>query len=291
MDLTQYYNNLFFENASQSNQTFDRSYHQSYTNEVINHNDMCRGFNNSNVGLLSPDSAISSPPVSPALMTPCNQNTTYSNYQYDNCHMQYSQIYDHSMVSTSMAVSSVPASAMTASSMSSSMASTSPAVRNMSTSLEVSSPSATFQPSTLSYSTPSMNINSNYNQTSPLNYQYSSADKENCPPNSPNQNYSQVDSTVGQREFSPNLYSPKQNQNNSRKTPKIPPIEILQARRIAANMRERKRMNKINSGFHRLKRVLPGLDKNKDLSKFESLLLAQDYIKRLAAMLEYDLDH
>jgi hypothetical protein len=136
-----------------------------------------------------------------------------------------------------------------------------------------------------------MNINSNYNQTSPSNYQCSSADKENCPPTSPNQNYSQVDSTVGQSEFSPNLYSPKQNQSNSRKTPKIPPIEILQARRIAANMRERKRMNKINSGFHRLKRVLPGLDKNKDLSKFESLLLAQDYIKRLAAMLEYDLDH
>ena len=67
--------------------------------------------------------------------------------------------------------------------------------------------------------------------------------------------------------------------------PRIPPLEILQKRRLAANARERKRMNKINTAFERLKRVLPGLE-NKELSKFESLQLAQDYILHLAQILQ-----
>jgi hypothetical protein len=67
--------------------------------------------------------------------------------------------------------------------------------------------------------------------------------------------------------------------------PRIPPLAVLQKRRLAANARERKRMNKINTAFERLKRVLPGLE-NKELSKFESLQLAQDYILHLAQILE-----
>ena len=67
--------------------------------------------------------------------------------------------------------------------------------------------------------------------------------------------------------------------------PRIPPLAILQKRRLAANARERKRMNKINTAFERLKRVLPGLE-NKELSKFESLQLAQDYILHLAQILK-----
>ena len=70
------------------------------------------------------------------------------------------------------------------------------------------------------------------------------------------------------------------------KMPRIPSLEILQRRRLAANARERKRMNKINSAFDRLKNVLPGA-KEKELSKFESLQLAQDYIIRLAMSLQY----
>lgn len=70
------------------------------------------------------------------------------------------------------------------------------------------------------------------------------------------------------------------------KMPRIPSLEILQRRRLAANARERKRMNKINSAFDRLKRVLPGA-KEKELSKFESLQLAQDYIIRMAMFLNY----
>jgi hypothetical protein len=67
--------------------------------------------------------------------------------------------------------------------------------------------------------------------------------------------------------------------------PRIPPLAVLQKRRLAANARERKRMNKINTAFERLKRVLPGLE-NKELSKFESLQLAQDYILHLAQILQ-----
>jgi hypothetical protein len=67
--------------------------------------------------------------------------------------------------------------------------------------------------------------------------------------------------------------------------PRIPPLAVLQKRRLAANARERKRMNKINTAFERLKRVLPGLE-NKELSKFESLQLAQDYILHLAQILK-----
>ena len=71
--------------------------------------------------------------------------------------------------------------------------------------------------------------------------------------------------------------------------PRIPPLAVLQKRRLAANARERKRMNKINSAFERLKKVLPGLE-NKELSKFESLQLAQDYILHLATVLQYKID-
>ena len=67
--------------------------------------------------------------------------------------------------------------------------------------------------------------------------------------------------------------------------PYIPALEILQKRRLAANARERKRMNKINGAFERLKGVLPGLEKS-ELSKFESLQLAQNYILHLAALLD-----
>lgn len=95
-------------------------------------------------------------------------------------------------------------------------------------------------------------------------------------------------------------YSPTQRydqselESRSRRTregrlPRIPPLAVLQKRRLAANARERKRMNKINSAFERLKKVLPGLE-NKELSKFESLQLAQDYILHLATVLQYKID-
>ena len=75
--------------------------------------------------------------------------------------------------------------------------------------------------------------------------------------------------------------------NTGSKMPKIPPIEVLQQRRLAANARERKRANKINFAFNRLKKVLPGFT-DREISKFEAIQLARDYIGKLSKMLEED---
>ena len=69
--------------------------------------------------------------------------------------------------------------------------------------------------------------------------------------------------------------------------PKIPPIEVLQQRRLAANARERKRANKINFAFNRLRRVLPGFS-DREISKFEAIQLARNYIAQLTAVLQED---
>ena len=75
--------------------------------------------------------------------------------------------------------------------------------------------------------------------------------------------------------------------NSGPKLPKIPPIEVLQQRRLAANARERKRANKINFAFNRLRKVLPGFT-DREISKFEAIQLARDYIAQLSTMLEED---
>ena len=55
-------------------------------------------------------------------------------------------------------------------------------------------------------------------------------------------------------------------------------------KRLSANARERKRMNKINCGYDKLRRVLPGT--NEKLSKIEALQAAQSYILYLYQLLE-----
>ena len=47
-------------------------------------------------------------------------------------------------------------------------------------------------------------------------------------------------------------------------------------------------MNNINGAFDRLRKVLPGV-KDRDLSKFESLQMAQQYILELMEILQQDL--
>ena len=71
------------------------------------------------------------------------------------------------------------------------------------------------------------------------------------------------------------------------KLPRIPPLAVLQQRRLAANARERKRANKINFAFNRLRKVLPGFE-DREISKYEAIQLAQDYIKQLVEVLETD---
>ena len=55
-------------------------------------------------------------------------------------------------------------------------------------------------------------------------------------------------------------------------------------KRLSANARERKRMNRINCGYDKLRRVLPGT--NERLSKMEALQKAQSYIFYLHKLLE-----
>ena len=55
-------------------------------------------------------------------------------------------------------------------------------------------------------------------------------------------------------------------------------------KRLSANARERKRMNKINYGYDKLRRVLPGA--NEKFSKMEALQAAQSYILYLRKLLE-----
>ncbi|KAG5675269.1 hypothetical protein PVAND_005183 [Polypedilum vanderplanki] len=62
--------------------------------------------------------------------------------------------------------------------------------------------------------------------------------------------------------------------------------EILKRRRVAANARERRRMNNLNFAFDRLRDVLPNLGNDRKLSKFETLQMAQTYIAALNELLK-----
>jgi len=56
-------------------------------------------------------------------------------------------------------------------------------------------------------------------------------------------------------------------------------------RRLAANARERRRMNNLNEAFDRLRGVVPVADDDRKLSKFETLQMAQTYIVALHDLL------
>ncbi|KAL3219758.1 hypothetical protein MRX96_030192 [Rhipicephalus microplus] len=54
--------------------------------------------------------------------------------------------------------------------------------------------------------------------------------------------------------------------------------------RSAANVRERRRMHKLNSAFDELRKVVPSVSDRK-LSKYETLQIAQSYIMALKDLL------
>lgn len=58
-------------------------------------------------------------------------------------------------------------------------------------------------------------------------------------------------------------------------------LDEFKRRRLAANARERKRMNNLNDAFDRLREVVPSLGSDRKLSKFETLQMAQTYISAL----------
>ena len=64
------------------------------------------------------------------------------------------------------------------------------------------------------------------------------------------------------------------------------PDQVLKKRRLAANARERRRMDMLNKGFDRLRTVLPGLGPERQLSKYETLQMAQSYISELTELLK-----
>ncbi|CAL8355819.1 unnamed protein product [Merluccius merluccius] len=59
----------------------------------------------------------------------------------------------------------------------------------------------------------------------------------------------------------------------------------LKPRRVAANARERRRMHGLNKAFDELRSVIPSLENEKKLSKYDTLQLAQIYITELSDLL------
>ena len=64
-----------------------------------------------------------------------------------------------------------------------------------------------------------------------------------------------------------------------------PNKDILKGRRQAANARERRRMNSLNVAFDKLRGVIPSLSNDRQLSKYETLQMAQTYINALQDIL------
>lgn len=73
--------------------------------------------------------------------------------------------------------------------------------------------------------------------------------------------------------------------SSRRRSSKMPTVEVVKKRRLAANARERRRMNSLNDAFERLREVVPSLGSDRKLSKFETLQMAQTYIGALAELL------
>ncbi|XP_077586220.1 transcription factor atoh7 [Stigmatopora nigra] len=61
--------------------------------------------------------------------------------------------------------------------------------------------------------------------------------------------------------------------------------ESATRRRMAANARERKRMQGLNTAFDRLRKVVPQWGQDKKLSKYETLQMALSYIMALNRIL------
>lgn len=70
-----------------------------------------------------------------------------------------------------------------------------------------------------------------------------------------------------------------------RRSKQIAP-QIKKKRRLAANARERKRMQSLNDAFDRLRQYLPSLSDDRQFSKHETLQMAQSYISALCDLLD-----
>merc|ERR1719394_1868872 len=93
--------------------------------------------------------------------------------------------------------------------------------------------------------------------------------------------YQQTSQTTQQQQ-----QTPRKGRGGRKKNIHPPSPSILRHRRDAANARERKRMNGLNDAFERLREVVPNLNSEQKMSKIETLLMAQTYIKALAKLIE-----
>ncbi|XP_061166098.1 neurogenin-1-like [Saccostrea echinata] len=71
-----------------------------------------------------------------------------------------------------------------------------------------------------------------------------------------------------------------------KRTSVAPSKDVLKRRRLAANARERRRMESLNVAFDRLREVIPSAGEDQKLSKYETLQMAQSYIGALQELLE-----
>lgn len=65
---------------------------------------------------------------------------------------------------------------------------------------------------------------------------------------------------------------------------------VIKKRRLAANARERRRMNGLNEAFDKLRDVVPAMGDEHRLSKYETLQMAKSYIRALCDLLEHGAD-
>ena len=78
----------------------------------------------------------------------------------------------------------------------------------------------------------------------------------------------------------------KKGRGGRKKATRPPSPAVLKKRRLAANTRERRRMNGLNDAFERLREVVPSLGSDHKLSKFETLQMAQTYIGSLRQLIK-----
>ncbi|XP_062577133.1 neurogenin-1-like [Saccostrea cucullata] len=78
----------------------------------------------------------------------------------------------------------------------------------------------------------------------------------------------------------------KSSTKTKKRTSVAPSKDVLKRRRLAANARERRRMESLNVAFDRLREVIPSAGEDQKLSKYETLQMAQSYIGALQELLE-----
>ncbi|CAH0559099.1 unnamed protein product [Brassicogethes aeneus] len=88
--------------------------------------------------------------------------------------------------------------------------------------------------------------------------------------------------SYSEENYQQNCVSPD---NIERSKTRVTPV-VLRKRRLAANARERRRMQNLNQAFDRLRTFLPQLGQDRQLSKYETLQMAQTYITALYDLLD-----